>query len=121
MSVAPTSTLNEAGKFRERKGFKEEVPSETHERDESTLRCSEAGKNRVTNSDLEKLVRHHDALVAIGKKRRVEVEKKATHPIDNQQFATNVLTRTTGEKDYWTSKIFWVTPAARWNPFRDLS
>jgi len=68
MSVVPTSPLNEAGKFRERKGFKEEVPSETHERDESTLRCSEADKNRVTNSDLEKLVGHHYALVAIGKK-----------------------------------------------------
>lgn len=46
---------------------------------------------------------------------------ESAHPIDDQQFAANILTRTTGEEDRRAGKVFWVTPATRWDPLRNLS
>jgi len=75
--------------------------------------------------DLKKLVqRHHYAFIATEKKDGKEATMKTSesaHPIDDQQFAAYILTRTTGEEDHRAGKVLWVTPATRWDPLRNLS
>jgi len=69
--------------------------------------------------------RHHYALIATDKKKDGKEAtlktSESAHPIDDQQFAANILTRTTGEEDHRAGKVFWVTPATRWDPLRNLS